>query len=193
MPVHSGGSMSPHLKALGAVVVVGAILAGLGYKLQTSYFHPPENDAVETDVPDRLPSVVFPRWHGGALNSEDLRGQVVILNFWATWCGPCVEEIPSLIRLTKELKSQIRIIALSNDDNREEVVAFLKSFPEIESSGIEIVFDKKIRDDLVKTFKVGRLPESFVFNSDGKMIRKVLGGIDWASPEAIEYLRGLAK
>lgn len=183
--------MSPHLKALGAVAVVGAILVGIGYKLQTSYFHPPENDVVETDVPDRLPNVVFPRWSGGVLNSQDLRGQVVILNFWATWCGPCVEEIPSLIRLSKELKSGIRIIALSNDDSRDEVVAFLKSFPEIGDSGIEIVFDKAIRDDLVKTFKVGRLPESFVFNGEGKMIRKVLGGIDWASPEALEYLRSL--
>lgn len=182
--------MKAHAKALTAVLITAAFLVWGGYQLQTRYFNPPE-PSVNVNVPDSLPELSLARWQGGRLDTASLKGRVVILNFWATWCGPCIEEIPSLIKLSKEMKDRLTIVALSNDDSVEEVKAFMKSFPEVQDSDIEIIHDPTNLPGLVKTFSVGRLPETFVFSREGKLIRKVLGSIDWAAPEAIEYLRTL--
>lgn len=107
----------------------------------------------------------------------DYRGQVVLINFWATWCPPCVEEMPSLEKLHRALASKgLKVLAISVDQRASEVERFRKEY--------DLTFtilrdqDKKVAGSYL-TFKY---PETYVLDREGKLIWKVVGGMDWVSP-----------
>ncbi|MBX3039311.1 MAG: TlpA family protein disulfide reductase [Bdellovibrionaceae bacterium] len=181
--------MNAHLKALGAVALV-LIVAALGWFGWNSQ-QPQKASPAATRGLESLPQFKVENLAGKVVSSEDYAGRVVIVNFWASWCGPCVEEIPSFVRLKETLGNDIQILAISNDNTREDIDIFLKSFPQFKGPGIEIVHDIPKDFPLTKMFGVYRLPESFVFTKSGRMIRKVVGTIDWASPDAVDFLKTL--
>lgn len=181
--------MKAHLKAAAAVLAVVLVAAGVwwGWISSRSQSGASEADrAVET-----LPVFESTTLDGRKIKSSDFAGKVLIINFWATWCGPCLEEVPSLVKLAKEMPDKVHIIAVSNDFEKKEIEVFLKSFPEFQRPEIDIVFDAETQLGLSKQFQVLRLPESFIFSPQGRMVRKVAGSIDWGTAEAFEYLRGL--
>ncbi len=122
---------------------------------------------------------------------EDLKGQVVIVNFWASWCGPCLEEFPSMIQLIKSLDHRVHLVAIAQDSNKEEIMAFLKAFPESNQKSIHIVWDKD--HTAAKDYAVDRLPETFVINKEHKLSRKITGSINWNSPDAVAFMKNLIK
>ncbi|MDY7228786.1 TlpA disulfide reductase family protein [Hyalangium sp. s54d21] len=114
------------------------------------------------------------RYGGGTLALEDLRGKVVMLDFWATWCPPCQEEMPALVKLAKEYESQgLVFVAASRDDDdvKEEVVdQFVKRFlPEL---GPYVVY---ANDDVARAFKVEALPTLYFLDREGKVTDAVRG------------------
>lgn len=120
---------------------------------------------------------------------SELKGKVVIVNFWASWCGPCVEEIPSMIDLVKSSKGSIKLVAVSQDQSADEMNAFLKAFPGIHHEDIFLVWDPD--KEISSEYLVERLPESFIVGPDFKLKRKIIGTIDWNTPDAISYLSAL--
>ena len=141
--------------------------------------------------------------HDGALDFEykdmagpsgklsDFQGKIVILNFWATWCGPCVEEIPSLAKLVQEFKGQVVLLAVSGDESEQDVKIFLKSFAAVENPNIHVIW--KDNGSLMRSYEVERLPESFIFGPDLKLKKKIIGSINWYTPDSVEYLRQMLK
>lgn len=122
------------------------------------------------------------------------KGQVLVLNFWATWCGPCREEFPYLVRLDREMREQgVRVVSISMDEveDAEAAVAFLKA------QGAE--FDSYLRGfesfpdfvDAVDPDWVGALPTTFVFGRDGRRVHRFLGAVTW--DELISVVRPLAE
>jgi thiol-disulfide isomerase/thioredoxin len=113
----------------------------------------------------------------------DLRGQVVILNFWATWCPPCVDETPSLIQLQKEIAGRGgTILAVSLDDDQNAYANFLKAnhvdFP-------------TYRDPTKKTaldYGTTMYPETYIIDRNGRIDRKIIGPQDWTGPQMMAYL-----
>lgn len=179
--------MSAHLKAFAAVLAVLVIGAGVWTFLgERKAPEPASARGMES-----LPELTLKTIDGRDFKSQDVKGKTLIVNFWASWCGPCVEEVPSLVKLSKELGGDLRILAVSGDATLHDIEVFLKSFPDFKKDGIEIVFDEGLK--ISKQFNVSRLPESYIFNGEGKMVRKVVGSINWATPDAIEYLKNLAK
>jgi peroxiredoxin len=133
------------------------------------------------------PNFTLPDINGKMVSLSDYRGQVVLLNIWATWCAPCVEEMPSLEKLHQELKDEeFVILAGSIDESGAAVVRpFMKkhklNFPAlIDSAGI--------LKDLYQTTGV---PESFVIDKQGRILEEVIGPRDWAAPGALKYFRSL--
>ena len=115
-----------------------------------------------------------------------LKGKVVFLNFWATWCGPCRSEMPSMESLYGRYKEKgLEILAVNTRESREQVLAFVKenglSFP------VALDIDGKVSD----SYGVQAIPTSFIIDREGKIITRVVGSIDWDTPKirtAFEHL-----
>lgn len=121
--------------------------------------------------------------------STDFKNQIVIVNFWASWCAPCIEEIPSLIKLVNDFKGQVQLIAISADDSLEEIETFKKSFPGLNHKNITLVWDKD--RNYMKKFNIFKLPESFVLTKNGLIVKKVSGTINWFNENSISYFKDL--
>ncbi len=116
---------------------------------------------------------------------SQFRGKPVLLNFWATWCPPCVEEVPSLVALQGQLGDKVTILAVSMDVDEEAYKAFTaKKMP-----GVLTVRDANHKSsEMYGTFAY---PESFLIDKDGKIQRKFIGAVAWTSPEMMEYFKKL--
>jgi len=114
---------------------------------------------------------------------SQFRGQVVVLNFWATWCPPCVEETPSLVRMQARLKDKgVVVLAVSIDDDDAAYHRFLKEY------GVNMV---TVRDEARKAatlYGTFGWPETFVIDQQGVVRRKFIGPVEWTSPEVTDYL-----
>jgi peroxiredoxin len=117
---------------------------------------------------------------------SDLRGKVVLINFWATWCSPCREELPSLQALQRKFaQNQLVILALSVDDSWETVNTFMRQHPF--TIPIYSDFDKKIST----RYGTFMYPETYLVDKGGKVAYKVVGAIDWTSSELLKFLNVL--
>ena len=116
---------------------------------------------------------------------HDLRGKVVVLNFWATWCPPCVEEMPSLVRLQSNLKDRVVVLAVSVDEDERSYRTFLKK----NNVDLLTVRDPQQKsNELYGTFK---FPETYIIDRNGVVQRKFIGPVDWTRPDVVEYLNKL--
>ena len=176
--------MKTHVKAL--VITIGVFLALVGiYNVFISKKQEPEKVKVASEKLV-LPEMELTSLDGKKVELKSFAGKVIIFNFWASWCTPCIEEVPSLVSLVKE-DPNIVIIAVSGDQNKDDINAFLKSFPGFNKPPIYVVQENaKV---LMDQFKVDKLPESFIFNPKGEMVKKISGTINWHTPDSIEYFK----
>ena len=135
------------------------------------------------------PGFTLPDIDGNMVSLSDYKGKIVLLNIWATWCPPCVAEMPSMEKLYQELKGEdFEILAVSIDATGSNVVApFMKkhklSFPALTDTQGTI-------KDLYQTTGV---PESFIIGKDGFIAEKIIGPRDWATPDVMNYFRNLVQ
>jgi cytochrome c biogenesis protein CcmG/thiol:disulfide interchange protein DsbE len=116
---------------------------------------------------------------------HDYRGKIVVLNFWATWCPPCVEEMPSLVKLQANMKDRITVLAVSVDVDDTAYHRFIKDH----NVDLLTVRDGDQRSNaLYGTFK---FPETYIIDRKGTIRRKLIGAVDWTAPEITQYLNGL--
>ncbi len=118
-----------------------------------------------------------------AVTLSQFKGQVVVLNFWATWCPPCIEEMPSLVQMQQRMKDKgVTVLAVSVDVDDSSYRRFLRDH------GVNLL---SVRDgdqksnSLYGTFK---FPETYVIDRNGVVRRKFIGAVDWTEPDVIEYL-----
>jgi len=148
---------------------------------------------------DLPPNLDLKTLDGAPFSPETLRGKVVLINFWASWCGPCVAELPSLQILYDKLKDQgFVVIGVGVDDDEES----LRSFQNKYSLKFPILIDKT---GAVKSkFKISGVPESFVLGKDGRLVLlldpagnmpavRIVGPREWSSPSALARFKELLK
>jgi cytochrome c biogenesis protein CcmG/thiol:disulfide interchange protein DsbE len=116
---------------------------------------------------------------------QEFRGKVVVLNFWASWCPPCIEETPSMIAMQQKMKGRITILAVSTDADRAAYLRFLR---EQKTNFLTVRDADQKSNRLYGTFAY---PESYIIDANGVIRRKVIGPIDWTSPDMINYLSSL--
>jgi len=118
---------------------------------------------------------------------SELRGKVVVLNFWATWCPPCVEELPSLLDMQRKMKDKgVTVLAVSIDD---DAGAYHKFLVDQKVDLLTVRDDRHASNALYGTFK---FPESYIIDRNGVMRRKFIGAVDWNQPEVVEFLSKLS-
>jgi cytochrome c biogenesis protein CcmG/thiol:disulfide interchange protein DsbE len=116
---------------------------------------------------------------------RDYRGKIVILNLWATWCPPCIEEIPDLDLLQKRMGDKVTILAVSYDDTESAYKQFVREH----RMGFITVHDRdrKLKD----LYQPTGPPETYVIDRSGKILRKFIGPQRWADSEIVDYLQKL--
>ena len=123
------------------------------------------------------------------LNLNDYRGNLIILNFWATWCGPCKEEMPSLdLLLTYESLSNLKIFPINVGQDKIEKA--LKFFDELDVQNLELFFDSPVT--LAKKFKLRGIPTSILINKEGQEFARVIGSINFDDEKFINWLKNLS-
>ena len=114
---------------------------------------------------------------------NQFRGKVVILNFWATWCPPCVEEMPSLVQLQQRFKDKgVVVLGVNLDVDGDAYHQFLKSY-KIDFLTVRDPDHKS--SDLYGTFK---FPETYIIDRDGILRRKFIGAVEWSQPEIVDFI-----
>jgi peroxiredoxin len=114
---------------------------------------------------------------------SQLRGKPVLLNFWATWCPPCVSEVPALVQLQQQMGDKVTILAVSMDEDD----AAYKAFTAKHMPGILTVRDGDHKSSAM--YGTFAYPETFLIDKDGKIQRKFIGAVEWTSPEIMDYLK----
>jgi len=138
--------------------------------------------------PGRLaPDFSLPTLSGsGDVSLASLRGHVVLINFWATWCKPCENEMPAMQRLYEALAPQgLELLAVSVDSGRKEVVAFKKRL----GLGFPILLDPGKR--AAARYQSDRFPESFLIDRRGILVERYIGSRAWDAPAYIHRIQRL--
>lgn len=166
------------------VLIALLVVIGVGAYI---YLNLPSTTAVVAG--DVAPDFQLEDTKGNQVSLASLRGKIVMVNFWATWCPPCIEEMPSMERLNEVMAGDDFVMLAINTeaDGRNVVPPFLKKTPHT----FPVLYDDK--GVVQSRYGVFKFPESFIVGKDGKVIEKVIGPLDWSSPDTIAYFKGLTK
>jgi peroxiredoxin len=153
-------------------------------------FSPLPAGAIEVNLTERAkaPEFALKDLDGNYVSIIALRGKVIVLNFWATWCPPCKDEMPSLNQLYGRYKDKgLVVLAVSLNKSKEAVKDFLETTP--------LDFTMLLDDGskVTKQYKVYSIPATFVIDKGGFIVRKYQGPEEWVSPKIIKTIEELLK
>ena len=137
------------------------------------------------------PQFTFPLFSGGTSSLSDYRGKLVLVNVWATWCPPCIEEMPDLQNLYAQMKTEglpfgilgVSIDALGGDVVQKWVDRFRLTFP--------ILLDP--RGKIKKLYRTTGVPETFIVDPQGLLVQKIIGPRKWDEPRMVSYLKKILR
>ena len=122
------------------------------------------------------------------ISLESLRGSVVLVNFWATWCPPCVREMPSMERVNQRFKGKnFRVLAINQLEDEDQVFAFTGGL-ELEPT-FDILFDTN--SQVARDFRIRGLPTTFLIDKQGMIRYRAIGGRDFSHPEITRLISRL--
>jgi thiol-disulfide isomerase/thioredoxin len=140
-------------------------------------------------TPQPAPDVQFADTEGTRRRFADFRGKPVIVNLWATWCQPCLREMPSLERLHEKLDGRLIVAAISQDRGGEQaVVPFAKN---LGLDKVKIYLDPK--SEVGRAFGARGLPTSIILDAEGREVGRVEGAAEWDSAKMLSVLEPLVK
>src|ERR1700722_10488738 len=166
-------------KVLGGAALLGAMAV-------LYVFAMPSYRQSEPSVAGRKAPDFALEMNGRQTHLSDLKGKVVVLDFWATWCPPCVEEAPSLNALQQRIASEGGVVlGVSQDEDPDAYQKFL-----IEH-GVNFPTYREPAKKIPEAYGTVMIPEAYLISRDGKIARKIVGPQDWTSPELISSVETL--
>jgi cytochrome c biogenesis protein CcmG, thiol:disulfide interchange protein DsbE len=158
--------------SLPVLVAAGLLLALAGCY---SSSRPPRigSNAPDFSVQDSDRQVALNQFHG----------QIVVLNFWATWCAPCVEEVPSLVEMQRRMKGKgVTVVAISIDVDENAYRQFVRDH------NVNLLTVRDPEQKVSKLYGTFGWPETYIIDRSGVMRRKFIGPVDWTEPEVTDFL-----
>ena len=179
------------------VVTLLILLASIGFfnsslrqQLESDKAKNADDDTVEVAARKSLPDLQLVDAQGSAQKLSTYRGQVVILSFWASWCGTCLTELPTFAEMEHKFQGRgLRILTVNVDEDADEGKRFAKDFWRNKKLGFPTFFDQDRH--LVEQFSIDMLPSNFVLDRQGRLVFSGFGATDWNSPQAQELLENL--
>jgi len=124
--------------------------------------------------------------NGKTYTRSDFGGKLLVLNFWATWCTPCVQEVPSLVAFQKTLASDgVVVLGVSVDTNEKQYKEFLRRFR------VDFPTARDPEFNVPTNYGTFQFPETYIIGRDGKVLEKVISARDWMEPEYIQHVKSL--
>ena len=166
------------------------ILIIIIYLITTSFGHAVEKPAIKNLILEKKPKtyeeVIFKDKNQKNVDLADYKGKLLILNFWATWCAPCREEMPSLDSLLSDDRLNNLMIFPINI-GQEDLSKSKLFFEELNIQNLDIYFDSTIT--LAKKFALRGVPTTILFNKEGKEFARILGSINFNEEDFINWLK----
>jgi cytochrome c biogenesis protein CcmG, thiol:disulfide interchange protein DsbE len=173
-----------------SLVTVLIALIGLGWLVRDRF--------LPVEVGTQAPNFVARDLGGQSVSLADVRGDVVLLNIWATWCEPCREEMPGMERVHQRLGPDgLRVVAVSIDAapgsfdpggrRGGDIVGFAREM------GLTFPIWHDPTGQIQRTYRTTGVPESFVIDRSGTIVKKVIGPTDWDSPANVDLFRRLIR
>ena len=123
---------------------------------------------------------------GNRVRLSDYRGKPLIVNFWATWCPPCREEMPSMQRAWEQLSQEdIGLIAINVGEDADTIFQFTANYP------VQFPLPMDLDSQVVQAWPVKGLPTTFVVDAEGRLAYQAVGGREWDHPELLDQVRSL--
>jgi thiol-disulfide isomerase/thioredoxin len=160
------------------------------YLITSTFSHAEEKPDIKnlilTENPKIYEDVIFKDARQNDVNLEHFKGKLLILNFWATWCAPCREEMPSLDSLQSNSKlDNLKIFPINI--GQEDILKSESFFNELNIKNLDIYFDPPIT--LAKKFSLRGVPTTIFFNKEGKEFARIIGSIDFNDERFIKWLK----
>jgi peroxiredoxin len=157
-------------------VLVGALIAVIGAAVRPKVI----------GVGAKAPHFEIRTDTGLTISPASFGGRLLVLNFWATWCPPCIEEMPSLDRMQQELRDQgVVVLGVSVDEDEQAYRRFL------ERARVSFHTARDPAATISSLYGTYRYPESYVIDQQGKVVQKIIGAVDWTDERMMNYLRSL--
>jgi thiol-disulfide isomerase/thioredoxin len=164
------------------IIFIYLITPNFGYALEK----PDIKNLVLVKNPKIYKDVIFKDINQKDINLDDFKGKLLILNFWATWCAPCREEMPSLDYLQSNIKlNNLKIFPINI--GQEDISKSEFFFKELNIKNLDIYIDAPIT--LAKKFSLRGVPTTILFNKEGKEFARIMGSIDFNDEEFINWLK----
>jgi len=163
--------------------VISVLFAGLAL---TACYHGSKPAGIGNPAPDF--TIQNPE---RSVTLSQFRGKIVVLNFWATWCPPCVQEMPSLVQLQKRMQDKgVTVLAVSVDDDANDYHKFLSDH-KIDVLTVREAGERTptgVVAPVSSRYGTIKVPETYIIDRQGTIRRKFIGAVDWSQPEIAEYL-----
>ncbi len=168
---------SPSAKAL--------LIRGL---MQFGLFQPDISQPIKITGNTSLPNITFQNTNGQILNLSDQKGKVILMNFWATWCPPCIAEMPSINELYEKLKKNKNIVFIMVDADHD----FNKSVPFMNKHQFTLPL-YEANSEMPENLLGGSIPTTVIFDKNGQLVFRHEGAGDYSSAKVADYLLNLAR
>jgi cytochrome c biogenesis protein CcmG, thiol:disulfide interchange protein DsbE len=150
------------------------------------FFTRPQGQFKAVKLGEQVPNFTLRKDDGQVASLADYRGKILVLNFWASWCGPCVDELPSLKQFAERYNDKgVVVLGVSLDEDPEAYKEFLVKY-QINFSTLRNPSHSV--SEMYGTFK---LPETYIISRDGHLMNKIIGPTDWASKNLLSYIDSL--
>ena len=166
------------IKATILVLILGGAL----------YFALRQRQARPLAIGDSAPNFSVPAFPSGSSEFESYHGQIVVLNLWATWCPPCVEETPSLVQFAEKMRDRgVIVLSISVDEDQKALQDFIRE------NHISYPVGRDPDRSLSARYGTFQFPETYILDRQGRVAEKVIGAIDWNDARIQNFVLGLAR